>query len=181
MGDDVTLCFDGKAAIEAVAAADAGTSLFDVVLTDMRMPGMNGLEVIAALRARTRGQCPILLLMTGDDDVAADAALADGVLIKPFRASDLRDAVEALRAVRSRTATQRVRARTASHRTRPTHTTPPYSRETPPSAREARSHGMLRTQCSGSCSSSRSRPRSSITSVAASSWTRPSRAGRSMR
>lgn len=93
IGDEVAVCDSAEAALAAVADAEAIGVPFDVVLTDMKMPGMSGLDVIAALRARTRQGAPILILMTGDDDTAMNAVVADAVLVKPFHAVSLREAI----------------------------------------------------------------------------------------
>ena len=60
--------------IEIVFEVDSGTALLaqlqtrpvDVVLSDIRMPGMDGIEALAALRARGDAT-PVLLLTTFDD------------------------------------------------------------------------------------------------------------------
>ena len=79
-----------------VAAADSGTTAlkvvekerFDLVITDLNMPGMNGLELIKELRMRqaTRSK-PILVLTTEIDTekkAAGRAAGATGWIVKPF-------------------------------------------------------------------------------------------------
>jgi two-component system, sensor histidine kinase len=78
---------------------------YDLVLMDWQMPEMDGLEVIAHLRARearelahgTPGpRLPIVVLtanaMTGDRELCLQAG-ADGYLSKPLRMDELRDAL----------------------------------------------------------------------------------------
>lgn len=58
-GYDVTIAADGEAALAAVRAAT-----FELMLLDIWMPGMSGLEVLAAMRAEQRG--PKTIVMTSD-------------------------------------------------------------------------------------------------------------------
>jgi DNA-binding NarL/FixJ family response regulator len=65
---------DGSAAIDAVLASKP-----DVLLLDVRMPKLTGVEVISALAARN-ALPPTLLLTTFDDDAALVAGLRAGAL-----------------------------------------------------------------------------------------------------
>ncbi|PBS12493.1 DNA-binding response regulator [Lysobacteraceae bacterium NML93-0792] len=89
--------------IEIVFEVDSGTALLaqlqtrpvDVVLSDIRMPGMDGIEALAALRARGDAT-PVLLLTTFDDSdllLRATDAGAQGFLLKDAAPEDLRDAI----------------------------------------------------------------------------------------
>jgi DNA-binding NtrC family response regulator len=74
---------------EALALIDAEE--FDVVVTDVQMPGMSGLDLCARL-AVARPSLPVLVMTAfGGDDVraAADRAGASGFLEKPFAFEDL--------------------------------------------------------------------------------------------
>jgi two-component system response regulator FixJ len=68
----------------------------DVILLDVRMPDMNGLEVLAALRDRA-WTAPVIM-MTGhpDQQMKAEAVRrgVQGFLEKPFEATDLRTALQ---------------------------------------------------------------------------------------
>ncbi len=82
------------------ALAEARQSVPDVLLLDWLMPGLDGLETMAALRAdeRTAG-IPVIFLTarTGTDDIrSALAAGAIGYLRKPFDALTLGDEVARL-------------------------------------------------------------------------------------
>lgn len=97
-GHRVAVAGSGAEALRLVQArAAAGRPPFDALLTDLGMPEMNGLQLIAALRAA--GQALPCLLVTGwgaqlsDEDVRAAGARA--VLPKPFSAADLRAALAA--------------------------------------------------------------------------------------
>jgi CheY-like chemotaxis protein len=71
---------------------------FDVVLMDLRMPGMDGLAAISHIRARTdaRHDLPIIVITA---DAAADlrsrclAGGADELLLKPVAMEELFDAI----------------------------------------------------------------------------------------
>ncbi len=85
-GFDVSVVADGEAAVEAVAAR-----LYDVVVLDVGLPGMSGIDVCVALR-RQEIDVPILMLSARDqvgDRVAGLQAGADDYLVKPFDLSEL--------------------------------------------------------------------------------------------
>ena len=88
----VVEALDGRQAL-AVAEAQAA----DLVITDVNMPGMDGLALVRALRERERYRfTPILVLTTehGDDiKQRGRAAGATGWLVKPFDPERLRQAV----------------------------------------------------------------------------------------
>lgn len=69
---------------------------YDVVITDLRMPGTSGLDLLAEVHSHSPGTRTIL--MSGRAD-AADAAVAiergvDRLLLKPFDLDELRSGVE---------------------------------------------------------------------------------------
>ena len=83
---------------QALTIAKSGA--FDVVVCDLRMPGMDGLETMRALRALPNGTQPRYILSTGATIGAAviDAAetlQVDAVVPKPYDIEQLRRAVEA--------------------------------------------------------------------------------------
>ena len=81
---------DGVALLECLAATPV-----DVVLSDIRMPGMDGIAALQALRERGDAT-PVLLLTTFDDSellLRATEAGAQGFLLKDAAPEDLRDAV----------------------------------------------------------------------------------------
>lgn len=72
----------------------------DIIVLDVRMPGMNGYEVTRQIRAdaETEG-IPVLLLSASvrKDEVSEGfAAGANDYLVKPFRPEELNDRVRAL-------------------------------------------------------------------------------------
>ncbi|CAA9546172.1 MAG: Two-component transcriptional response regulator, LuxR family [uncultured Thermomicrobiales bacterium] len=84
----VAECDDGEAALEVVERLRGG---LDVVVMDVRMRRMDGVEATRRLRASREGP-PILILTTFDDDEILSAALragASGFLLKDAPAEDL--------------------------------------------------------------------------------------------
>jgi DNA-binding NarL/FixJ family response regulator len=109
LADDQALVREGLTALlrrldidVAVEAADGGRLLaaldgttVDVVVSDIRMPGMSGLEALRALRARG-DSTPVILLTTFDDSallLEAVEAGAQGFLLKDAAAEDLQQAI----------------------------------------------------------------------------------------
>ena len=90
----VTLEPAGHQVIEAgdgvQGLAKAQTSRPDIVITDLNMPVMNGLELIRALRKeRTLTGMPILFLTTDAVKQEAKSAGATGWITKPFKPEQL--------------------------------------------------------------------------------------------
>ncbi len=84
----VTAVADGQAALEAVRAQP-----FDLVISDVMMPGLDGLQLVGALRADSHvPDLPVLLLSARAGQEAAIEGLeagADDYLVKPFSAAEL--------------------------------------------------------------------------------------------
>lgn len=87
-GHDVTAVSDGLAALEHLAVEPA-----DIVILDVMMPGMSGIDAARAIRADERlTNVPIILLTarTQESDVAQGyAAGADDYVAKPFSPREL--------------------------------------------------------------------------------------------
>jgi signal transduction histidine kinase/CheY-like chemotaxis protein/HPt (histidine-containing phosphotransfer) domain-containing protein len=91
---------------EALAALEQGT--FDVVLMDLQMPEIGGMEATAAIRAKEKaagGHIPIIALtayaMAGDRERCLAAGM-DGYLSKPLQGRELIEAVEGAAALAPR-------------------------------------------------------------------------------
>jgi two-component system, chemotaxis family, chemotaxis protein CheY len=71
---------------------------FQLLITDLQMPGMNGLELLRAVRADSRLRDLPILLVTSDAprEAVLEAAREGicGVLLKPFTAAGLREKLE---------------------------------------------------------------------------------------
>jgi CheY-like chemotaxis protein len=74
---------------EAVAAA--GTGGFDAVISDHRMPVMDGLEVAAAIRAALGEGSPPVIVLSSAGQRERDAAGVAAFLTKPVKPAALRD------------------------------------------------------------------------------------------
>jgi PAS domain S-box-containing protein len=108
-GYEVTACPEGRAALAAIRA-----SVPDLVLADVMMPGLDGLGLVAALRADPRtASVPVVFLSARAGEEAAAAGLqagADDYLPKPF------SVVELLARVRSNLEMARFRSRESQFR-----------------------------------------------------------------
>ena len=93
----VTVCGDGAEALRLVREAG-----FDLVITDVRLPGMDGLAICEALAHDARHARVPVLIVTGDPDCVeraetlARAQARRALLTKPFNAADLAAALDQL-------------------------------------------------------------------------------------
>jgi CheY-like chemotaxis protein len=94
LGIEVVSASSGDAAL--LAAREGG---LDAILLDVRMPGMTGPEVCAALRAGGHHDVPVLLISACASPEEIERGLdsgADDYLVKPFRVSDFASRVTTL-------------------------------------------------------------------------------------
>lgn len=95
-GYEVTMAFSGSGALDA-----ANREHFDVIVSDIGMPGMNGYELAAGLRALPSYRNVPLVAVTGFAMYAdRDRALQSGFnayLSKPINPLDLIEVIERLR------------------------------------------------------------------------------------
>ncbi|WP_277979519.1 response regulator [Sphingomonas phyllosphaerae] len=93
----IALTGAGYAVTEACDGADglskAAATRFDLIVTDLNMPNMDGLSMIRALREQpAQAGVPIVFLSTESDaevKAQAKAAGATGWLVKPFEPEQL--------------------------------------------------------------------------------------------
>lgn len=95
-GHEVETAGEGREAIELVKR-----NRYDVILMDVQMPGMNGLDATTAIRKRERGgrRTPIIAMTAHALKEDRDRCLAvgmDGYLSKPVNVADLHDLIEKL-------------------------------------------------------------------------------------
>lgn len=84
-GHEVTEAGDGAAAVELVE-----TSRFDLVVLDMMLPGVNGLDILR--RIRQMGDMPVIMLTARAEESDRVAGLelgADDYVVKPFSPREL--------------------------------------------------------------------------------------------
>ena len=72
---DVTLAFDGR---EAADALRPGGAKFDLVVLDLMMPEMSGLDVLRGLRRDFGKDIPAIILTAAGQDEQEQAALDSG-------------------------------------------------------------------------------------------------------
>ena len=91
LGFECSEASGGQVALDRLA-----TEKFDVMLLDVRMPGVDGLEVLRQARAASVRTPVVVLSALGDPEVAASALGDEGAstfLAKPFGLAQLREAV----------------------------------------------------------------------------------------
>lgn len=81
-----------------VLARDPARTPVDLIISDVRMPGANGLDVIAALRHQDASTPVILITAFGDPETHREAYELGAVMVlnKPFELDDLRVIVRSL-------------------------------------------------------------------------------------
>ncbi|KYF93708.1 MULTISPECIES: response regulator [unclassified Sorangium] len=84
------------------ALVSGGGAPADVVVSDIRMPGRSGLELLAGLRRDDWATPVVLITAFGDPETHAEAYRlgADAVLDKPLDVDDLRVVVQTLASMR---------------------------------------------------------------------------------
>jgi CheY-like chemotaxis protein len=107
LGHHAVITTNGEAALESWLAAKSAGAPYDLVLMDIQMPQLDGIETTKRIRALEAGQpgrpTPILALTANtlvEDRYACFEAGMDGFLIKPLDRDKLADALSGLAASR---------------------------------------------------------------------------------
>lgn len=90
-GYQVTTASNGMAALE-----ELGRSAIDLMITDIKMPGMDGLELFEQVKAGTQDVVTIFITGHGTLDTAIESLMrgVDGFILKPFAEKELLGAVD---------------------------------------------------------------------------------------
>ncbi len=107
LGHHAVIATNGEAALESWLAAKSNDTPYDLVLMDIQMPQLDGIETTKRIRSLEAGQpgrrTPILALTANtlvEDRYACFEAGMDGFLIKPLDREKLADALAGLAASR---------------------------------------------------------------------------------
>ncbi|MEO6841353.1 MAG: ATP-binding protein [Bradyrhizobium sp.] len=107
LGHHAVITTNGEAALESWLAAKSAGAPYDLVLMDIQMPQLDGIETTKRIRAREAGQpgrpTPILALTANtlvEDRYACFEAGMDGFLVKPLDRDKLAEALAGLAASR---------------------------------------------------------------------------------
>ena len=87
-GYKVVAVGSGEAALEAVEKRH-----YDLIFLDLVLPGINGVEALAAIKEKDKKAVVAIVTGYGDDPIAMEA-MAQGPLLlirKPFKAEDIRE------------------------------------------------------------------------------------------
>ncbi len=86
-GHIVDVARDGQEALDCIARWEAGETPPALVLLDVKLPRVGGLDVLRAMRAHPRfGHIPVIMLTTSTEDGDIDKAYAIGAnsyIVKP--------------------------------------------------------------------------------------------------
>lgn len=107
LGHRAVLATNGEEALESWLAAESAGAPYDLVLMDIQMPKLDGIETTRQIRAREAGRrarrTPVLALTANtliEDRYACFEAGMDGFLVKPLDGDKLADALAGLVASR---------------------------------------------------------------------------------
>jgi len=71
---------------------------FDLIITDLKMPKLDGLDVVKLIRESHRTEAIVIITAFGTDETARHAKElgVDSFITKPFRKEDILDCIEAI-------------------------------------------------------------------------------------
>jgi two-component system, sensor histidine kinase and response regulator len=96
-GMNPTLASDGEKALVALATANEANQPFDLILTDMHMPKMDGFSLVEQIKENSGPSTATIMMLTsggqrGDAARCGELGIA-AYLLKPVRQAELRDAI----------------------------------------------------------------------------------------
>ena len=99
--NEITVAHDGAEALDLIfASASASAALPGLILLDLKLPKIDGLEVLRRLRADERTRIIPVVVLTGsrleEDILAGYRGGANAYVRKPVNFSEFADAVKAL-------------------------------------------------------------------------------------
>jgi CheY-like chemotaxis protein len=111
MGHRVTVVADGAVAVNAVASAHTMGAPYDIVLMDLHLPGMDGLEATRRIRmlGNAASRIPVVALTANafaEDRANCKAAGMNGFVVKPVDRHRLEAAIAEARAARPQKAVE---------------------------------------------------------------------------
>ncbi len=100
LGYTADLAVNGLRAVEAVEK-----TCYDVVLMDVQMPEMNGIEATRIVRQKLGDNCPTILALTAEDLASENEGFLDigfdGYLRKPLQASMLQNLLKTVKPLKT--------------------------------------------------------------------------------
>ncbi len=88
LGYDVVAAENGKEGVDLFNK----TPFFDLVITDIRMPGMNGNDVARHIRASRKSDTPLVAITGFPDEI--EKKVFDSLLLKPFSLKDFEKVID---------------------------------------------------------------------------------------
>lgn len=97
-GHHVIVAQRGSEALEIIQDSDEEPGAVDLVITDLKMPGTNGLDLIRSVRKARPGLASVLMTAFGNDDVRKEAVALGtcGYIEKPFTPETLLRTIKSL-------------------------------------------------------------------------------------
>ena len=94
-GYTVISCLSGEEALERFKSTP---DAFDLVISDMGMPGMDGFDLINSIK-KIRSDIPTLICSGSDESIMGEdrkRCIADGFILKPFTMKEISEMTRAL-------------------------------------------------------------------------------------
>ena len=104
-GYEVDTCYDGEEALECIL-----TENYDLIVLDLNLPGMDGMEILKELRQRNEETKVLILSARGQiaDKVEGLDAGANDYLTKPFHSKELLERIRAITRTQSAQTTSKL-------------------------------------------------------------------------